>query len=66
MIFQFAKLKDQKKFVIVEDQLQELTTDTCRIFQLYLYKKILNPMNFYQLKTIETLLNKIFQQIKKP
>ena len=36
MIFQFAKLKGEKKtpkIVIPEDQLQELTTDTCGIFQ---------------------------------
>ena len=42
--------------MIVEDQLQELTTDTCGIFQLYFYKNIFNPlsdsktMNFYQKK----------------
>ena len=42
MIFQFAKLRGKKKkqikIIIVEDQLQELTTDLCGIFQLYFYK----------------------------
>ena len=35
VIFQFAKLKSKKKqikIIIVEDQLQELTTDTRGIF----------------------------------
>ena len=78
MIFQFAKLKDQKnqiKIIIVEDQLQELITDTCGIFGLYFYENLFNPLSDSKIindefqpkkKTIETLLNKIFfQQIKK-
>ena len=48
MIFQFAKLKGKKKNIkikIVEDQRQELTTDTCGIFQLYFYKNLFNPLS---------------------
>ena len=74
MIFHFAKLKDQKnqiKIIIVEDQLQELITDTCGIFGLYFYENLFNPLSDSKIindefqpktnkKTIETLLNKIF------
>ena len=48
MIFQFAKLKGEKKppkIVIPEDQLQELTTDTCGIFQHQFYKILFNPLS---------------------
>ena len=49
MIFQFAKLKGKKKnqikIIIAEDQLQELTTYTCGIFQLYFYKNLSNPLS---------------------
>ena len=50
MIFQFAKLKGKKKqkqikIIIEEDQLHELTTDTWRIFQLYFYKNLFNPLS---------------------
>ena len=78
MIFQFAKLKSQKnqiKILIVEDQLQELITDTCGIFQLYFQENLFNPLSDSKIindefqpkkkQTIETLLNKIFSTNKK-
>ena len=78
MIFQFAKLKSQKnkiKIIIVEDQLQELITDTCGIFQLYFHENLFNPLSDSKIindefqpkkkQTIETLLNKIFSTNKK-
>ena len=54
--------------IIVENDLQELTSDTCGIFQLYFYKnffdpstksKIINRKNINK-KTIETIINEIF------
>ena len=33
------------KIIIVEDQLQEFTTGTCRVFQLYFYKNLFNPLD---------------------
>ena len=47
LLSEFGKLKKQQqqkkemKIVLLDDQLQELTTDTCGIFQLYFYKKII-------------------------
>ena len=31
------------KIILLDDHLQELTTDTCRIFQLYFYKNLFEP-----------------------
>ena len=31
------------KIILLDDQLQELTTDTCGIFQLYFYKNLFDP-----------------------
>ena len=54
--------------VIVENNLQELTSGTCGIFQLYFYKnlfdlsiqsKIINHKNL-TIETIKMLLNEIF------
>ena len=32
--------KKEMKIILLDDQLQELTTDTCEIFQLYFYKNL--------------------------
>ena len=32
------------KIILLDDQLQELTTDTCEIFQLYFYKNLFDPV----------------------
>ena len=37
------KKKKEIKIVLLDDQLQELTTDTCEIFQLYFYKNLFEP-----------------------
>ena len=31
------------KIITLDNQLQELTTDTCGIFQLYFYKNLFDP-----------------------
>ena len=31
------------KIVLLDDELQELKTNTCRIFQLYFYKNLFEP-----------------------
>ena len=70
LLYQFAKLKKSNEItiVIVENDLQELTSDTCGIFQLYFYKnlfdpstksKIINHKNLNK-KTIEMIINEIF------
>ena len=70
LLHQFAKLKKSSKMsiVIVENNLQELTSGTCGIFQLYFYKNLFDPsiqskiINHKSLTidTIKTLLNEIF------
>ena len=32
------------KIILLDDQLQELTTYTCGIFQLYFYNNLLDPV----------------------
>ena len=44
LLSEFGKLKKKEiKIVLLDDQLQELTTDTCEIFQLYFYKNLFEP-----------------------
>ena len=53
---------------MVEDRIQDLSSVTCGIFQLYFYNNLFNPnknskiQNFKRLnkRTIETLLNELF------
>ena len=55
------------------DQLQELTTDTCGIFQLYFYKNLFDIVRdskiiddeFLTKKTVTTILNEIFSTNKE-
>ena len=51
--------------MIVEDQLQELTTDTCGIFQLYFYKNIFNPLSDSKIINDEFLSKKKNRNIIK-
>ena len=47
VLSEFGKIKKQKKemkFILLDDQLQELTADTCGIFQLYFYKNLFDPV----------------------
>ena len=70
LLQQFAKLKKTTKMniVIVQNNLQELMSSTCGIFQLYFYKNLFDPsiqskiINHQNLTvdTIQTLLNEIF------
>ena len=61
------------KFILLDDQLQELTADTCGIFQLYFYKNLFDPVRdskiiddeFLTKKTVKTLLNEIFSTNKE-
>ena len=61
------------KIILLDDQLQELTTYTCGIFQLYFYKNLLDPVRdskiiddeFLAKKTVATLLNEIFSTNKE-
>ena len=58
---------------LLDDQLQELTTDTCGMFQLYFYKNLFDPVSdskiideeFLTKKTVVALFNEIFSTNKK-
>ena len=60
------------KILLLDDQLQELTTDTCDIFQLYFYRNLFEPSadsklindEFLTEQTVATLLNEIFSTDK--
>ena len=59
------------KIILLDDQLQELTTDTCGTFQLYFYlfdpvrdSKIVDD-EFLTKKAITTLLNDVFSTNKE-
>ena len=61
------------KIILLDDQLQELTTDTCGVFQLYFCKNLFDSVRdsiiiddeFLTKKTIKTLLNAIFSKNKE-
>ena len=72
LISEFGKLNKQKKemkIILLDDQLQEPTTDTCEIFQLYFYKSLFDPVRhskiidgeFLTKETVTTLLNEILK-----
>ena len=56
------------KIVIMENDLQDIKSSTCGIFQLYFYKNLFEPSitsqiiqrNVLNTSTIQTLLNEIF------
>ena len=58
--------------VMVDDELQELFSETCSIFQVYFYKHLFGPDENGKIsndehltkKTVETLLNKILSTNK--
>ena len=70
LLHQFTKLKksNEMTIIIVENDLKELTSDICGIFQLYFYKNLFDPNTKSKLinhknlnkKTIETIINEIF------
>ena len=55
------------KIILLDDQLQGLTTDTCGIFQPYFYKNLFDPVRGSKIiddeiltkKTVTTLLNEV-------
>ena len=70
-MYEFGKLHNIENEVTVfslDDQLQQIETDTCGIFQLYFYYNLFNPFdnssiikdNVISKRTIEKLLNEIF------
>ena len=76
LLSEFGKMKKQKKemkFILLDDQFQELTADTCGILQLYFYKNLFDPVRdskiiddeFLIKKTVTTLLNEIFSTNKE-
>ena len=71
LIREFGKLhgiKDEVTIHLVDDQLQQLETDTCGISQLYFYVNLFMPMEGSTIignktlskSTLEKLLNEIF------
>ena len=58
---------------MLDDQLQELTTDMCGMFQLHFYKNLFDPVRdrkiiddeFLTKKTVTTLLKEIFSTNKE-
>ena len=71
LIKEFAELNNVKNEVIinfVDNQLQNVTSDTCGIFQLYFYKNLFDPLkksgtingNKLTKNTILKLLNELF------
>ena len=70
LLEQFVKLKKTRcmNLLILENTIQNLTTSTCGLFQLYLYKNLFDPdekskiLNHQRLtkNTLETRINKIF------
>ena len=70
LLYQFGKLKKVNKMtiVIVENDLQKLSSSTCGIFQLYFYKNLFDPPlqssivshKNLNITTIKSLLNEIF------
>ena len=67
LVFEFRKLKKQKremKIVLLDDQLQELTTDMYGIFQLYFYKNLFDSARDSK-KNSNKLFNEIFSGNKE-
>ena len=62
--------------ILLDDQLQQLTKDTCGIFQMDFYKNLFDPVSDSKIiddeflttkkkKTVTTLLNEIFSTNKE-
>ena len=76
LLSEFDKLKkqeDEMKIIMLDEQIQELPTDTCRIFQLYFYQNLFDPDSeskiindeFLTKKTVTKLKNEIFSTNKE-
>ena len=70
LLEQFAKLKKTHcmNILILENQIQELTSSTCGHFQLYFYKNLLDPDKKSKIvshrtlnkSTLQTIMNEVF------
>ena len=71
LLVEFAKvnnLTNEMTVIMMDDEVQELYSDTCSNFQLYFYKNLMDPDKKSKIihdekltkKTLEVLLNKIF------
>ena len=71
LMYEFGKLhniQDEVTVFSLDEQLQKIETDTCRIFQIYFYYNLFNPFtnssiikdNAISKHTIQKLLNEIF------
>ena len=71
LMYEYGKLHNIKDVVTihaVDDQLQEISSDTCGIFQLYFYYNLFVPYENSSIvddkkltkKTVEKILNEIF------
>ena len=70
LLEQFAKLKKTHcmNILILENQVQELTSSTCGHFQLYFYKNLLDPDKKSKIvshrtlnkSTLQTIMNEVF------
>ena len=68
------KLRSFVNIWMVEDCIQDLDSDTCRIFQLYFYDNLFSPKENSSIqdnskvtkKTVKTLLNELFSLDDQP
>ena len=70
LLYEFAKYKQSKNMTIaiVENDLQDIKSSTCGIFQLFFYKNLFDPpttsqiinKNILNTSTVKILLNEIF------
>ena len=67
LLEQFAKLKKTHcmNILILENQLQDLTSSTCGHFQLYCYKNLLDPDEKCKIISHRTLNKSMLQTIMK-
>ena len=65
LLTEFSKLKKTKEMniLILEHPVQEVTSSTCGLFQLYFYKNIFNPVERSKIINHETLNRKTVEQI---
>ena len=75
LLSEFARVNNlthEMTVVMVDDELQELYSETCGVFQLYFYKHLFDPDENSKIlidehltkKTVETLLNETFTKDK--
>ena len=70
LVYEFGRLHEIKDLVTVhavDDQLQKIGTDTCRIFQLYFYVNLFMPVEGSTIikdkKLTKTTLKKLLNEI---